>query len=58
MVKRDGDLTIFTTDKTVSDAILAIKPEKRKTKNFKFDVMDEVTAKNLLAKFRGYFLYK
>jgi hypothetical protein len=58
MVKRDGDLTIFTNDKTVSDAILAIKPEKRKTKNFKFDVMDEVTAKNLLAKFRGYFLYK
>jgi hypothetical protein len=58
MVKRDGDLTIFTNDKTVSDAILAIKPEKRKTKNFKFDVMDEVTAKNLLSKFRGYFLYK
>jgi hypothetical protein len=58
MVKRDGDLTIFTNDKTLSDAILAIKPEKRKTKNFKFDVMDEVTAKNLLAKFRGYFLYK
>jgi hypothetical protein len=42
----------------VNETILAIKPEKRKTKNFKFDLMDEVTAKNLLAKFRGYFLYK
>ena len=58
MSKRDGDLQIFTNDKTVNETILAIKPEKRKTKNFKFDVMDEVTAKNLLAKFRGYFLYK
>ena len=58
MAKRDGDLQIFTNDKTVNETILAIKPEKRKTKNFKFDVMDEVTAKNLLAKFRGYFLYK
>ncbi len=58
MAKRDGYLQIFTNDKTVNETILAIKPEKRKTKNFKFDVMDEVTAKNLLAKFRGYFLYK
>ena len=58
MVKRDGELLLFTNDKTVNETILAIKPEKRKTKNFKFDVMDEVTAKNLLAKFRGYFLYK
>jgi len=58
MAKRDGDLQIFTNDKTVNETILAIKPEKRKTKNFKFDLMDEVTAKNLLAKFRGYFLYK
>jgi hypothetical protein len=58
MSKRDGDLQIFTNDKTVNETILAIKPEKRKTKNFKFDLMDEVTAKNLLAKFRGYFLYK
>lgn len=58
MAKRDGDLQIFTNDKTVNETILAIKAEKRKTKNFKFDIMDEVTAKNLLAKFRGYFLYK
>jgi hypothetical protein len=58
MDKKDGDLQIFTNDKVVSEGILAIKPDKRKTKNFKFDVMDEVTAKNLLSKFRGYFLYK
>ena len=58
MDKKDGDLQIFTNDKVVSDGISAIKPDKRKTKNFKFDVMDEVTAKNLLSKFRGYFLYK
>jgi len=58
MVKRDGELQIFSNDKSFNETILAIKPEKRKTKNFKFDVMDEVTAKNLLAKFRGYFLYK
>jgi hypothetical protein len=58
MDKKDGDLQIFTNDKVVSDGILAIKPDKRKTKNFKFDVMDEVSAKNLLSKFRGYFLYK
>jgi hypothetical protein len=58
MEKKDGDFQLFSSDKVVTDAILAIKPDKRKTKNFKFDVMDEVTAKNLLSKFRGYFLYK
>lgn len=58
MVKRDGELLIFTNDKPVNESILAIKPDKRKSKNFKFDVMDEITAKNILAKFRGYFLNK
>jgi hypothetical protein len=58
MDKKDGDFQLFSSDKVVTDAILAIKPDKRKTKNFKFDVMDEVNAKNLLSKFRGYFLYK
>jgi hypothetical protein len=58
MIKRDGELRIFATDKALNDAIIAIKPDKRKTKNFNFDIMDEVAAKSLLAKFRGYFLYK
>jgi hypothetical protein len=58
MIKRDGELRIFATDKALNDAIIAIKPDKRKTKNFNFDIMDEVATKGLLAKFRGYFLYK
>ncbi|MEN9699773.1 MAG: hypothetical protein RLZZ301_971 [Bacteroidota bacterium] len=58
VLKKDGEMSIYASDKAFTDAINAIKPEKRKTKNFNFTAIDEGSAANLLAKFRGYFLVK
>ena len=40
-VKRNGVLNIFTNDQGVNDAIVSIKPDKRKSKNFGFTILDE-----------------
>ena len=58
MDKKEGDLGLFSNDDSFKKVILDIKPDKRKVKNFKFDVIDENNAMNLLSKFKGYFLYK
>lgn len=58
MEKKDGELGFYSNDETFKKTILDIKPDKRKTKNFKFDVIEAGNALNLLSKFNGYFLYK
>jgi hypothetical protein len=58
MDKKDGDLGFYSADETFKKTITDIKPDKRKAKNFKFDLIDESNALNLLSKFKGYFLYK
>jgi hypothetical protein len=35
-----------------------IKPDKRKSKNFTFDIAEEAIGSALTAKFKGYFLYR
>jgi hypothetical protein len=37
MTKKDGEMRIISGDAEFNNAILAIKEEKRKTKNFKYD---------------------
>jgi hypothetical protein len=58
MDKKDGDLGFYSNDETFKKTITDIKPDKRKTKNFKFDVIEDGNALNLLSKFKGYFLYR
>jgi hypothetical protein len=41
MVKKDGTLKIITDDQDLSAAILAIKEEKRKTKNFYYEATSQ-----------------
>ena len=38
MMKRDGTLNIITSDSDLSNAINAIKEDKRKTKNFLYQI--------------------
>jgi hypothetical protein len=35
-----------------------IKPDKRKSKNFTFDIAEEAIGSALVSKFKGYFLYR
>ena len=56
--KKVGDLGFFSNDETFKKTITDIKPDKRKAKNFKFDVIEEGDALNLLSKFNGFFLYR
>jgi hypothetical protein len=58
MDKKDGDLGIYSNDDTFKKTISDIKTDKRKTKNFKFDLIKDGDALNLLSKFKGYFLFK
>jgi hypothetical protein len=56
--KKDGLLSIFSSNKTVLSAIENIKADKRQSKNFKFEPIDETAASAILAKLRSYLLYK
>jgi hypothetical protein len=58
MDKKDGDLGFYSNDETFKKTISEIKSDKRKTKNFKFDLIPDGDALNLLSKFNGFFLYK
>jgi hypothetical protein len=58
MDKKSGELGFYSTDEIFSKSITDIKSDKRKTKSFKFDVIQESNALNLLSKFRGFFLLK
>lgn len=55
MDKKDGELGFYSNDETFKKTITDIKPDKRKTKNFKFGVIDEGSGFNLIAKFKGYY---
>jgi hypothetical protein len=58
MDKKDGSLLLQTPDAAFSKIITDIKPDKRKSKNFSYDIADPTLADNLIAKFKGYFLYR
>jgi hypothetical protein len=52
MNKKDGEMRIISGDKDFSDAVTAIKEEKRKTKNFKYEL---TTQRIYLSKFLALF---
>lgn len=58
MDKKDGDLGLFSNDDSFKKTITDIKSDKRKLKNFKFDLIEDAKALNLLSKLNGYLLYK
>jgi hypothetical protein len=58
MDKKDGALLFYTNDDIFNKSIIDIKPDKRKSKNFTFDLAEEAIGSALVAKFRGYFLYR
>jgi len=58
MDKKDGTLLFYTNDDIFNKSIMDIKPDKRKSKNFNFDLAEEAVGKALAAKFKGYFLYR
>ncbi|MFM6945899.1 MAG: hypothetical protein ACKOWW_02045 [Flavobacteriales bacterium] len=56
--KKDGLLSIYSSNKTFLTAIENIKADKRQSKNFKYEPIDETAASAILAKLRSYLLYK
>jgi len=58
MDKKDGALLFYTNDDIFNKSITDIKPDKRKSKNFTFDIAEEAIGSALVAKFKGYFLYR
>jgi hypothetical protein len=56
--KKDGLLSFYSSDKVVLTAIENIKAEKRQSKNFKYEPIDEIAASAILAKLRSYLLNK
>jgi len=58
MDKKDGAMLFFTNDDIFNKSIMDIKPDKRKSKNFTFDIAEEAIGTALTAKFKGYFLYR
>ena len=58
MDKKDGTLLFYTNDDIFNKSIMDIKPEKRKSKNFTFDIAEEAIGRALVSKFKGYFLYR
>ncbi|MEY4287163.1 MAG: hypothetical protein RL511_1249 [Bacteroidota bacterium] len=56
--KRDGLLSIYATNVKMLAAIEAIKPDKRKTKNFDYTATQEQAASVILSKLRAYLLNK
>jgi hypothetical protein len=58
MDKKDGLLGFYSNDETFKKTISDIKADKRKSKNFTFDLILDGNALNLISKFNGYFLYR
>jgi hypothetical protein len=58
MDKKDGTLLFHSNDDILKKSITDIKPDKRKAKNFTFDVAEDTVGQALVAKFKGYFLYR
>ena len=56
--KKEATLSFVSNDSDLKKSILAIKPKKRKAKNFKFDLAEGSDATNLIAKFKSVFQYK
>jgi hypothetical protein len=56
--KRDGLLSVYSTNVKMLAAIEAIKPDKRKTKNFDYTATQEQAASVILSKLRAYLLNK
>lgn len=54
MDKKDGNMLLFSKDETFMSSINEIKADKRKSKNFRFDIADETQLKLILAKFNDY----
>lgn len=54
MDKKDGNMLLFSKDETFMSSINEIKADKRKSKNFRFDLADETQLKLILAKFNDY----
>ena len=54
MDKKDGNMLLYSKDETFMSSINEIKPDKRKSKNFRFDIADEAQLKLILAKFNDY----
>ncbi|MEN9301806.1 MAG: hypothetical protein RL264_235 [Bacteroidota bacterium] len=58
MEKRDGTMLFFTSDAAFNKIITDVKPDKRKAKNFLYDVAEPTLGANMVSKFKGYFLYR
>jgi hypothetical protein len=58
MDKKVGALMFYTNDDIFNKSIIEIKPDKRKSKNFTFDIAEDAIGSALYAKFKGYFLYR
>jgi hypothetical protein len=56
--KNESSLSFVSNDSDLKKTILAIKPKKRKAKNFKFDLAEGSDATNLVAKFKSVFQYR
>jgi hypothetical protein len=56
--KKDGLLSVYSTNVKMLAAIDNIKPDKRKTRNFNYETTQEQEASKILAKLRAYLLNK
>jgi hypothetical protein len=56
--KNESTLSFVTNDSDLKKTILAVKPKKRKAKNFKFELAEGADATNLIAKFKSVFQYR
>ncbi len=54
MDKKDGEMLLYAKDDAFNTSISEIKPEKKKSKNFKFDLADETSLKLIIVKFNDY----
>ena len=54
MDKKDGEMLLYAKDEAFNTSISEIKPEKKKSKNFKFDLADETSLKLIIVKFNDY----
>ena len=54
MDKKDGNMLLYSKDETFTNSINDIKPDKRKSKNFRFDIADDTQLKLILTKFNDY----
>lgn len=54
MDKKDGTMLLYAKDETFTKSITDIKSEKRKSKNFRFDIADDTQLKLILLKFNDY----